>query len=158
MIDVNNPKVKNKIVDMFQEESVEEVSTSYEYFYVVKATLHKPIIKSWEDAENSNILDDLSSRINKATSWFNDGKKAKERKLELVTLDKNSKSLIVLISCTKEQKSLKITNKFGAFAKYLYNDMEFSKLVHTGTKQNRLFTTDIKQVNKDLDIISPDQK
>lgn len=153
-IDIKNSKVKNKIINIFEDESPKIKDINYNFFYVVKATLYKPIISSWKEAENKNIINKLDDKIASAISWFNSGKKITERKLELVDIDKDSESLIVLISCVEKQETLKIINKFGAFSRYLYRKMQFSQLVRKEFKQNRLFSTNIKEVDGNLNVIN----
>ena len=154
LIDIKNSKVKNKIINIFEDESPKIKDINYNFFYVVKATLYKPIISSWKEAENKNIINELDDKIANAISWFNSYKKVTERKLELVDIDKDGISLIVLISCVEQQETLKIINKFGAFSRYLYRKMQFSQLVRKESKQNRLFTTNIKEVDSKLNVIN----
>lgn len=150
LIDAN----KEKLINIFKEERSEEKAITYNFFYAIQGTLFKPNIQNWNEAESKNVITNIDEKIEKAILWFNDGKKIAKRKIKLIDFDKNSKSIIVLISCVEKQENAKITNKFGAFAKYLYNEMKFSELVRKSeAKQNRLFTTNIKEVDEELNII-----
>lgn len=153
MINLNNNDLAiNKIKSLFKNPKHEE-NIEYKYFYAIKAELYKACVANWDEAKNS-VLPDIDNRFDAAVKWFNEGKKRKERKLEIVSIDNDTKDLFVLISCVEKQDNKKVINKFGAFSRYLYNEQCFNKLVKNRQSKNRLFSIDIREVDTDFNNVN----
>jgi hypothetical protein len=165
MINVKDVDVLGKIKLVFPEEPKQEKKeTDYDFFYVIKAVLLKPVIQNWGEAgqifnpEGAEIDEDavekyVRKKLLEGISYFNN--RSLERKLDLVDISEIDTSLLFLLSCKGEQEKAQVVNKFGSYARNIWSIQEFRKFVAPSTtKQNRLFTLKIKQIDEEFNVLN----
>jgi hypothetical protein len=155
---LNEDDISKKIKDLFgSDKEIVNSEPEYNFYYLIKFTLYKPIENSWRLAEEKNLVTNIKDKVNETLEWFNSPKKNFERIATLMEMDPDTKNLVLLISSVKEQKDIEILRKSGSISKYLFNNKDFHKLViqnkENESKRNRLFSTRILEVTQSYELI-----